>query len=86
MKNYRQDLVKGVLLALPAAIFVVSTANEAVAGSFAVREQSAYSQGASFAGNATCGASIQGAFWNPSVITCNDAMATSKPIPGLFYS
>ncbi|MCC0060936.1 MAG: outer membrane protein transport protein [Rhodobiaceae bacterium] len=78
MKNYRQDLVKGVLLALPAAIFVVSTANEAVAGSFAVREQSAYSQGASFAGNATCGDSVQGAFWNPSVITCNDAMAIAE--------
>lgn len=85
MKNYRQDLVKGVLLALPAAIFVVSTANEAVAGSFAVREQSAYSQGASFAGNATCGASIQGAFWNPSVITCNDAMAISEGTLSLLF-
>ena len=85
MKNYRQDLVKGVLLALPAAIFVVSTANEAVAGSFAVREQSAYSQGASFAGNATCGASIQGAFWNPSVITCNDSMAISEGTLSLLF-
>ena len=85
MEIYRQNLVKGVLLALPAAIFVVSTANEAVAGSFAVREQSAYSQGASFAGNATCGASIQGAFWNPSVITCNDAMAISEGTLSLLF-
>ncbi len=43
---------------------------DAEAGGFAIREQSAYSQGASFAGAATCGASIQGMFWNPAVVTC----------------
>ncbi|WP_040485717.1 OmpP1/FadL family transporter [Lutibaculum baratangense] len=43
---------------------------EAEAGGFALREQSAYSQGASFAGAATCGDSIQGMFWNPAVVTC----------------
>ncbi|MEM8877344.1 MAG: outer membrane protein transport protein [Pseudomonadota bacterium] len=41
------------------------------AGAFAIREQSAYSQGASFAGNATCGESVQGMFWNSAIVTCH---------------
>lgn len=49
---------------------VAMAPTDAEAGAFALREQSAYSQGASFAGAATCGDSIQGAFWNPAVVTC----------------
>jgi long-chain fatty acid transport protein len=41
---------------------------EALAGGFAVREQSAYGQGASFAGIAAGGA-LSGMFWNPAVMT-----------------
>jgi long-chain fatty acid transport protein len=45
--------------------------NDAEAGAFAIREQSAYSQGASFAGNATCGESVQGMYWNSAIVTCH---------------
>ncbi|WP_181702359.1 OmpP1/FadL family transporter [Chthonobacter albigriseus] len=41
----------------------------AQAGGFALREQSATSQGASFAGAAAPGDSISAMFWNPSAIT-----------------
>ncbi|MEJ8474809.1 OmpP1/FadL family transporter [Roseibium algae] len=41
----------------------------AFAGGFALREQSAYYQGMSFAGNGTTGPSISSIFWNPATIT-----------------
>ncbi|WP_321332820.1 outer membrane protein transport protein [Breoghania sp.] len=43
--------------------------SEALAGGFALREQSAYYQGMSFAGNAAGGASISSIFWNPATVT-----------------
>ncbi|MQA67450.1 MAG: transporter, partial [Alphaproteobacteria bacterium] len=42
--------------------------SEALAGGFAIREQSVYGQGASFAGIAAGGA-LSGMFWNPAVMT-----------------
>lgn len=42
--------------------------SDAVAGGFAIREQSTYGQGASFAGIAAGGA-LSGMFWNPAVMT-----------------
>jgi long-chain fatty acid transport protein len=39
------------------------------AGGFAVREQSAYGQGSSFAGMAAPGDSISSMFWNPAAVT-----------------
>ena len=41
----------------------------AEAGGFAVREQSAYGQGSSFAGMAAPGDSISAMFWNPAAVT-----------------
>ena len=41
----------------------------AQAGGFAVREQSAYGQGSSFAGMAAPGDSISSMFWNPAAVT-----------------
>ncbi|MXN63674.1 transporter [Stappia sp. GBMRC 2046] len=52
-----------------AAIALAAVNGEAFAGSFAVREQSAYYQGLSFAGNGTTGPSISSIFWNPATIT-----------------
>ncbi len=43
--------------------------SEADAGGFALREQSAYYQGLSFAGNGTTSNSISSIFWNPATIT-----------------
>ncbi len=74
-------LSRGINIALAASTALVGAAtlsSEALAGSFAIREQSAYSQGASFAGSATCGSSIQAMFWNPAAVTCNDAKAIAE--------
>ncbi|WP_425086811.1 OmpP1/FadL family transporter [Stappia sp.] len=51
------------------AIATAFTAGEALAGGFALREQSAYYQGMSFAGYGTTGPSISSMFWNPATLT-----------------
>ncbi|WP_417685980.1 OmpP1/FadL family transporter [Roseibium sp.] len=61
-------LKKSALFATTA--IAASIASSAVfAGAFALREQSAYYQGMSFAGNGTTGPSISSVFWNPATIT-----------------
>jgi len=50
------------------AIALSLVAGAAHAGGFALREQSAYYQGMSFAGNGTTGASISSMFWNPATL------------------
>lgn len=58
------------LLGATALIVVMIAADSAQAGGFAIREQSATGQGASFAGIAAGGGgSISGMFWNPAVVT-----------------
>ncbi len=60
--------VKSILLGCTSVgILLVATA-AANAGSFALREQSAYGQGSSFAGIAAGGA-LSSMFWNPATIT-----------------
>ncbi len=44
---------------------------DALAGGFAIHEQSAEFQGASFAGVAAGGTGFSGMFWNPAVVTLN---------------
>ncbi len=51
------------------ALATAFTAGEALAGGFALREQSAYYQGMSFAGYGTTGPSISSMFWNPATLT-----------------
>ena len=51
------------------AIALSLVANAAHAGGFALREQSAYYQGMSFAGNGTTSDSISSMFWNPATLT-----------------
>ncbi|WP_153768372.1 outer membrane protein transport protein [Labrenzia sp. CE80] len=51
------------------AIAASLVASSAFAGGFALREQSSYYQGTSFAGNGTTGPSISSVFWNPATIT-----------------
>lgn len=50
------------------AVAASLTATAAYAGGFALREQSAYYQGMSFAGYGTTGDSISSMFWNPASI------------------
>ncbi len=75
----------GTAIAAVAGILAV-TGTEADAGAFALREQSSYSQGASFAGAATCGDSIQGMFWNPAVVTCTRGMTVEGTLSGVMPS
>lgn len=51
-----------------AALALGSLAGTALAGGFAVREQSVEYQGMSFAGNAAGGGGLSGMFWNPAVL------------------
>ncbi|GGE85248.1 transporter [Stappia taiwanensis] len=60
--------IKNALLAV-SALTAVGIATEASAGGFALREQSSYYQGMSFAGYGTTGPSISSIFWNPATIT-----------------
>ncbi|MES0882608.1 OmpP1/FadL family transporter [Roseibium sp. SCP14] len=57
------------LLITTSAIALSMVAGAAHAGGFALREQSAYYQGTSFAGNGTTGDSISSMFWNPATLT-----------------
>ena len=58
MTKNRKFLAANAVLAISVSVAAITVVNNAFAGSFALREQSTYSQGASFAGNATCGDSI----------------------------
>ncbi|TIS54462.1 MAG: transporter [Mesorhizobium sp.] len=59
-------------------VAMVAEVATAEAGGFAVREQSAYGQGSSFAGMAAPGDSISSMFWNPAAVTT----VTSTTIEG----
>lgn len=60
---------KNTILFASTAIAFSIAATGAYAGGFALREQSAYYQGTSFAGNGTSGDTISSMFWNPATIT-----------------
>ncbi len=60
--------LKAVLLACGGVGALIATTADANAGGFAVREQSAYGQGSSFAGVAA-GGSLSSMFWNPATMT-----------------
>jgi len=66
-----------------AASLSAAFATQALAGAFGLREQSAYSQGASFAGEATCGDSIAGVFYNPAVVTCANGLELEGSLTGI---
>ncbi|PLX37296.1 MAG: hypothetical protein C0606_12455 [Hyphomicrobiales bacterium] len=60
------------------AIAVMATAGAAQAGGFALREQSAYFQGMSFAGSAAPGPSISSMFWNPATVTTAEGLVVES--------
>lgn len=60
--------VKGLMRAGTALGLLILVSTQANAGGFALREQSAYGQGVSFAGVAA-GGSLSSMFWNPAVMT-----------------
>lgn len=66
MSDQRKALREALKIAVAATALAASTA-AAVAGGFAIREQSAVFQGSSFAGNAAGGA-LSSMFWNPAAV------------------
>jgi long-chain fatty acid transport protein len=72
------------LLLVGGSVAALLTATVAAnAGGFAVREQSAYGQGASFAGIAA-GGDLSGMFWNPAVMTQFAGIQSSSSYTGIF--
>lgn len=65
---------KIVARAVGTAVVLSLMTGAAYAGGFALREQSAYFQGTSFAGNGTSGPSISSMFWNPASITGHEGL------------
>lgn len=71
MNKFTRNTVCAAMLAGTALVGVSTTAN---AAGFAVREQSAEGQGASFAGIAAGGADLSSMFFNPATITLHDGI------------
>jgi long-chain fatty acid transport protein len=71
-----------VLRAGTALGLLVAVSAEAYAGGFAVREQSTYGQGSSFAGIAA-GGSLSSMFWNPATMTQFGGIQTEASVSGI---
>lgn len=65
-------------------IIAAAGVTSAQAGGFAVREQSAYGQGSSFAGMAAPGDSISSMFWNPAAVTSVSRTTVEGSVTGIF--
>ncbi len=78
--------VSSLLRAGGAAGFACIIVAEAHAGGFALREQSACGQGASFAGVAAGGCDISSMFWNPATMTQFAGTQVSLTASGIFGS
>src|SRR5665213_2275797 len=74
--------VKSYLLACTSAAVLLAAAADANAGGFAIREQSAAGQGASFAGVAAGGA-LSSMFWNPAIITQYNGKTVEQDLAGI---
>lgn len=68
----------GLLAGATGAALLAGGSMPAEAGGFAVREQGAYGQGASFAGVSAGGASPSTMFWNPATITQHPGVTVEK--------
>jgi long-chain fatty acid transport protein len=66
------------------AVAMVAGIGTADAGGFAVREQSAYGQGSSFAGMAAPGDSISSMFWNPAAVTTATGTTVEGNVTAVF--
>ncbi len=74
--------VKALLLACTGIGALCVTSIDANAGAFALREQSAYGQGSSFAGIAAGGA-LSAMFWNPAIITQYKGKTVEQDVAGI---
>src|SRR5664280_755088 len=74
--------VKAVLLACSGIAALIAATADANAGGFAVREQSAWGQGSSFAGVAA-GGSLSAMFWNPATMTQIPGIQSESVLTGI---
>jgi long-chain fatty acid transport protein len=70
------------LLLTTVAVSAISHSSGAQAGGFALREQSAYGQGMSFAGIAA-GGSLSSMFWNPATLSAVEKFQSESVINGI---
>jgi long-chain fatty acid transport protein len=78
-------VTRGSLLRVAAATGLLLTSSwPALAGAFAVREQSAEGQGMSFAGVAAGGGGLSSMFWNPATMTDYPGITSSFVASGIF--
>jgi long-chain fatty acid transport protein len=77
--------VKAVLLACSGIGVLLAATADANAGGLAVREQSAYGQGSSYAGVAA-GGSLSSMFWNPATMTQVPGLQSESVMSGLIPS
>jgi long-chain fatty acid transport protein len=77
--------MKAVLLACSGIAALIAATADANAGGLAVREQSAWGQGASFAGVAA-GGSLSAMFWNPATMTQMPGLQTEAVLTGILPS
>ena len=77
--------LKAVLLACGGVGALIAATADANAGGFAVREQSAWGQGASYAGVAA-GGSLSAMFWNPATMTQVPGIQTQSVLSGILPS
>lgn len=61
--------MRGKIILMAGVALTAVSAGSALAGGFAVREQSAVGQGSSFAGAGTPGMGLSAMFWNPAAVT-----------------
>jgi long-chain fatty acid transport protein len=81
----RHRKFKAALLTGSAGLAIALGTTAAEAGGFAVREQSAYFQGSSFAAAAAGGPSISSMFWNPATMTqAAPGLTTESNYTGFF--
>src|SRR5450759_4785196 len=74
--------VKAVLLACSGIGVLLAATADANAGGLAVREQSAWGQGSSFAGVAA-GGSLSAMFWNPATMTQIPGIQSESVLSGI---
>ena len=74
--------VKSVVLACCGFAALIAATADANAGGFALREQSAFGQGSSFAGVAAGGA-LSSMFWNPAIITQFNGKTVEQDVTGI---
>src|ERR1039457_4131626 len=77
--------VKALLLTCSGIGVLLAATADANAGGLAVREQSAYGQGSSYAGVAA-GGSLSSMFWNPATLTQTPGFQSESVLSGLIPS